>query len=573
MPKKPTKKVKKKIDPQKLIQRRHRLTNRAIFKRLGFTWIKSDGLTFKFQERTGEIDDILIYENIIVITEYTTGKGDSGHLTKKSILYEKILNSKEDWISEYQTLNESFGEIIKRQSYELVDYQLFIVYASQQGVGEEISNAFQHYRFFDGTISRYFDALSKTIHQSARHEFFNYLGVDLEKVGQRVLTSSGQSQTFSGHLLPEGNSGYPKGFKVASFYADPATLLEISYVLRRDSWRDQDGLYQRILIKSKIARMRQYLTTQRRVFVNNIIVTLPSEARLLDPKSQSQVDPSSVSRVQAINLSVPIKANMVGLVDGQHRVFCYHESPGDPLEKEISRQRQRQNLLVTGIIFPASWKDAERREFEAKLFLEINDTQAKAKSVLRQSIEVLLNPFSTIAISKETANRLSRRGPLAKLLQTNFFDPPDKIKTSSIVSYGLSPLVKLEGSDCLYSIWKHQEKGLLLDKKAAKSDRERVLSEYIDFCVLEISTFFSSIKRTLPTDDWQPSSKRQKHALSPTTINGFFVCMRLLIEAKLLGSEDFYLKKLSKLSSVQMQSYKSSAWKSLGEDIYRTCFT
>lgn len=264
-------KSKRLVDPKVRERVRQRLSTRAVFQRIGFDWIKSDDIQFTFDDRTGEIDDILVFENLLIIAEYTTGKPDSGHLAKKSILYEKILKQPGSWIAEYATINESFSDAMAVSKYQPDEFQVFVCYASLHGADQEIEKAFSHYRFLDGTRLSYFDALSKTIMRSARHEFFNYLKVDLRKLGSRIHKTEDDSKNFSGYLLPESNSGYQKGFKVVSFYADPATLLEMSYVLRKDSWRDPDGLYQRILINGKIKNMRRYLTNAKRVFVNNIL--------------------------------------------------------------------------------------------------------------------------------------------------------------------------------------------------------------------------------------------------------------------------------------------------------------
>jgi len=91
------------------------------------------------------------------------------------------------------------------------------------------------------------------------------LGLEYSEIGQQIHNTSGDTRNFDGYMLPEHHSGYQKGFKVVSFYADPETLLAVSYVLRQDSWRDGEGLYQRILIKNKIASMRKYLVEAQAV--------------------------------------------------------------------------------------------------------------------------------------------------------------------------------------------------------------------------------------------------------------------------------------------------------------------
>src|SRR3546814_6992999 len=86
--------------------------------------------------------------------------------------------------------------------------------------------------------------------------------------------------------------------------------------------------------------------------------------------------------VRNVNLVIPSRYNSVGIVDGQHRIFCYHEG-ADKYEALIKPLRGRQNLLATGIVYPDSYNEIEKRRFEAKLFLEINDKQKRTGSDLK----------------------------------------------------------------------------------------------------------------------------------------------------------------------------------------------
>lgn len=560
------------VDPQKLKQLKQKRGIRALFARIGFIRIPSDGCLFRFKNRDGELDDIFFAENILVITEYTVGKAGAEHVAKKSIILNSILAYPCEWIELYAELNSKFKPVVDDCGYSFSEIRVKIVYSSLDGVSDDVELAFPSYRFLDGTRLRYFDALSKTIHKSARHEFYKYLGLEYSQVGLQVHNTAKDTRNFDGYMLPEAHSGYPKGFKVVSFYADPETLLAVSYVLRQDSWRDGEGLYQRILIKKKITCMRGYLVEEGRVFVNNIVVTLPSDTQINDPPTSKNIPHDNLEHLRQVSIGVPYSANMIGLVDGQHRIFCYHEG-NDKLEKKIAVFRKRQNLLVTGLIFPQSWNDHHKRQFEARLFLEINDNQARAKSGLKQSIELILNPFSTIAIAKEIANRLSKKGPLAGLLQTNYFDSPEMIKTTSIVSYGLRPLAKLDGADSLFAAWGKHEKGDLADSKADSKTRRVLLEDYLSYCVEEINKFLLAMMTKTGPGKWKIMKHRKDQFLTPTTINGFFVCLRRLIENKKLTSQTRYESKLIGVELFGFKKFKSSAWKSLGDGLYERYFT
>lgn len=58
---------------------------------LGFTQVRADKIQISVDGRNGELDDIFIYENVIALVEYTTGKPDSSHVLKKKPLFDKIL--------------------------------------------------------------------------------------------------------------------------------------------------------------------------------------------------------------------------------------------------------------------------------------------------------------------------------------------------------------------------------------------------------------------------------------------------------------------------------------------------
>lgn len=150
-----------------------------------------------------------------------------------------------------------------------------------------------------------------------------------------------------------------------SFYVDPAALLTRSYVLRQDRWEESSNLYQRMISKKKIEAVRRYLLEDKRVFINNIIVTLPPTTEVLDTHGR-HLDLSTVVKTTPVKIRLPSRYNSVGLVDGQHRVYSYYE--GGLNEDRIRKLRIQQNLLATGIVYPTSANQNERIKFEAKLF-------------------------------------------------------------------------------------------------------------------------------------------------------------------------------------------------------------
>jgi DGQHR domain-containing protein len=576
--KKAAKKSKKVLSPQekeqRRLQRKQVRDSRSTLGRLGFQHITVDKKEFTFRGRTGELDDLFVYENLVVVFEYTVGSAGTEHIFKKKVLFDLIGEHAEEFVQFLRQLLPSFDSHCAKTTYQPEQFRCRIVYFATDGVSDEAVKAMPAVKFLSAPHFRYFQLLSKTLHKTARFELFKYLELPQAEVGEAVFTTSTSTKRFSGYLLPESHSSFPVGFKVTSFYADPSSLMRMSYVLRRDSWRDTEGLYQRILIPSKIRSMRRYLAEQKRVFVNNVIVTLPANTSIDDPSTKKNLDPKLLNKVQSVLISVDDIPDVIGIVDGQHRVFCYHEGV-DKQELQIAKLREQQNLLVTGIVFPDGVKEADKLRFQAKLFLEINDEQTGAKSDLKQAIELILHPYSSSAIAKAVITRLSQSGPLRDLLQTNVFDLGHKIKTTSIVSYGLKPLLKFEGEDTLYRHWTNPQKEALPKAAAVgkHTGAQAELDAYVEFCAAKINDFLLAVKLAQIQQSgskWQTAPKGGFP--TPTVINGLLVCMRRLAENKKIRTSSWYQGKLSGIAVFDFTAYKSSQWRAMGDSIYSTFF-
>lgn len=582
MAKKKPKKAKKKLSPaekaQRQAQRKFYRDFRAIFRDLGFFRVRADGKEISVDDRKGELDDIFVFENILVLVEYTIGKADSAHVLKKKPLFDRITADVPRFLQVAKQAYPEFAQSLK-SVYADTHFQIRVMYVSLHDVAAETAATCPDVRFIDAGLRKYFRALGRTIQSSARIEFFSYLKLKWEDIGPGILTPASGKRDYEGQLLPDSMSSYPKGFKVVSFYADPESLMVGAYVLRRDGWRDSSHLYQRILIRSKIAKMRKYLVEQGRVFVNNVIVTLPTDTTLNDPKHKGVNLPvADLNKARPVTVSLPIAHNTIGVIDGQHRVFCYHEG-SDSLEAKIANLRRRQHLLVTGIIYPAGLTEKAKLEFEARLFLEINDTQTRARPALRQDIETIVRPFSGIAVARRVIADLAKHGPYAGKFQLAYFDSPSKIKTSSIVSYGLRPLVKFDGKDSLFSAWKNKDKAKLKGREGRtakgadyESDLE-LLDTYVAYCVEKLNAFLLAAKLGYGAENWDVEVANPSLLLRPTSINGLIACLRRVIESGHSLSQDDHKKRLSNLSAFNFGSYKSSRWDALGQALFEKYYS
>jgi DGQHR domain-containing protein len=553
-------KIKKRRD------RRFRTDINKVFSNSSFTQITTRGKNITFSGRMGEIDNLFVYENLIVLVEDTvTTKMDDikDHLLKTIDFYKHVNTNKIVFIKYIKENFPKFQEI-NSGKYEDRDYHLLFLYSSLNKIDKKYQERYKNdILFFNYSELQYFLRLAGTINKSIRFELFKYLGLSLKDIG--IKKSGEDYSSYDGFLLPESPSGFPDGYKIVSFLIEPERLLEQCYVLRKDGWQDGDCLYQRLLIKNKIINMRKYLNEQNRVFINNIIVTLPDDTKVLDMQNR-EIEHQKLTEKQNVKISIKRDLNTMGIIDGQHRVFSYHEGL-DKADKIISNLRNKQHLLITGIIYPPNTKEEEKVKFEATLFLEINDKQSRAKGDLKQAIETLVDPYSSTAIAKKVIMNLGESGPLTGILEEHFYDR-GKIKTTSIVSYGMKHIVKLDKDGSFFSKWSGNLIGL-----QGKKDK-KILLAYIDYCTDEISKFISAFKEIIKPEMWT-TDKKKSAVLTTITINGLIFCIRKLIENDKLDSFENYKIKLKKLNidfAVGKFNYKSSHWKDLGDAIYNQCF-
>lgn len=456
------------------------------------------------------------------------------------------------------------------------------MYCSKKSISTEHKNVFDGVVFFDYHIVQYFKSLTKAIKKSGKYEFMEFIKIPFEHFGNNIKNSSSRSpQTFKGNILPEEKSKFEEGYKIVSFYIDAESLLRRSYVLRQNGWKDIEnvGHYQRMLESSKVTSMRKYLHDRNRVFINNIIATISTDKiklydkdeNILTIDSNGQFKNNNSTEISPAKIEIDDSCNIIGLIDGQHRTYAYHEGD-DSYEYKISSLRKEQNLLVTGILFPQNESQTKRLKFEANLFLEINSNQKNVPSQIRQEIELMISPFSPIAIGKKILAGLNKSGPLGDLIEQYWYEK-SKLKTASIVSYGLRPLVKIDdikAKDSLFSLWSNSNKQNL---KLKDSTDYELLNEYIAFAIEKIRDLLIAFKAQLTTDQWQTYSPSQsKGLLSVSFINGILNVMRLLIENNKVNDINSYKSKLSGVDKFDFKKYKSSQYRKMGQEIYNMYF-
>ena len=585
------KKRKKRMSPEekafKKEQREQKKEIRDIMKRIGFSRLLGiDGKEFVYDGRTSELDDLFVCENVIVLTEYTVGEP---HLLKKSVLYNKINSNIGDFIrflvdnKIYDSFSNEFNDRIKPK-YTVNQLILRILYCSKKTISQEHKDNVKDIIYFDYHIVKYFKSLTNVIKFSAKYEFLEFLKINESDFGDNILSSTtGTTNCFSGHILPEEKSSFKEGYKIISFYIDAESLLKRAYVLRQEGWRQKEnvGYYQRMLDSKKISSMRKYLSEEKRVFINNIITTISENDIKLytDKNRQNEISIGEDGKFKGSRnhtnitpafIEIQDKCNIIGIVDGQHRTYAYHEGD-DSYEQYIAHLRKIQNLLLTGIIFPKNESKENRLKFESNLFLEINANQKKVGQLIQQEIQLQTMPFSSIAIGKSILKILNEHGSLVNLIEMYTYEK-GKIKTASIVSFGLKPLIKVDKqkTDTFFRIWENEKKDDLAQKDCQDY---ALLSDYQRFCATKINEMLSAFKVSLDSTMWQTyNAKTSIGILTVTFINGVLNLIRLLIENNKLASFESYRSRLNSIKEFEFKKYKSSQYRRMGEDLYSKYF-
>jgi DGQHR domain-containing protein len=543
----------------------HMRSVRAVFRNSGFDRIAAIvGKEVSFGGQAGEFDDAFRYENLLVLVEYTVAQSSdvTHHLKNKKILFRNITDDPKKFLSYVRSTFAKFDAAMGHVYHE-DRYIIRVLYCSRNSYDEAIHAVVDEPVYMDFPVVKYFEKIAGIIRLSAQPELLDFLQIDPVEVGESgKFAKKGTVEPYPGSILPEEASGYPKGYKVVSFYADASSLLQRAFVLRRSGWRGSFEAYQRMLMPKKIEEIRALLKTKQQVSINNIIATLPGDVNPIhDGKT---VDISKLTKTAPVEIALPVRPNSVGLVDGQHRLYSYYRSKDDdPL---ISKLRDQQNLLVTAIIYPDGTPASEKEQFEASLFLAINSNQTGAPPELKQEIEVLLDPFSPTAIAKQVMQRLAASGPLAGHVETHFFDK-GKLKTSSIVSYALGPLLKLTGTDSLFWIFQHPEKS-----DVVSGTSEDALEEYLKFAVSRINIFLSAVKLNVARDRWTTEKAQPDRLLSVTYVNAFLITLRMLIGKAKPIAFDSLKDAMVGIDKFDFKAFHSSQYNRMAEKIYEDHF-
>lgn len=502
------------------------------FSGAGFSYIPTNDHEMVIGLRTVEVDALFVSENVWLICEDTI---------KTSHIREHI-----------RTKNEAFGEIISNISsfkdkviemfpdkadilnkYDSERIKIFGLYFSRDELVLDKNDykLFSNLIFIQPKTLNYFQWIVQCVKHSAKTEIFRFLGLKNSDIGI-MSSSSATTQITAPIIYPKAFTGLTNQVRVVSFMMSAEDLLNTCYVLRKDNWTESIWLYQRLIDKAKIKKIRSFLETKGEAFYNNIIVALPDNINFMDESGRYKTIDEIGELEGNCKLILPKEMNSICVIDGQHRIFAHYESgTASKQENKISELRKQLHLLVTGLVFPKDMPVEERAAIQSEIFLDINSNAKPVPQNVLLQIKRIMNPIGDESIAQFVIEKLNKHSIFQNQLQLSTLDN-GKIKTASIVKFALRYLVTVTPTaekPSLFTYWDG-------DKAALLSADSQAIEEYVEFCDAVLRNYFSAIKKSLK-EDWGTEDSK---LLSVISINGFIIALTRQLGINGVQDFDFY---------------------------------
>ena len=540
----------------------------STFKAMGFVYYKTDHKQFRLGGRNMELDSIFAYKNIIIIEEDTIS-ADHDHMRTKDDTMQRILAHIDEFLKIMDKEIDGFHQAHK--DFDKTSLKLFYIYICEEkdSYSQNEIDEFSHIKLWGKNSIVFFKWLSESIHRTARFELFRCLGIrrgDIWPTRSTVPVSNAKTPI----IYPPNYIGPIKdqNCRVVTFMLSAEELLEMSYVLRKDGWENRSRLYQRLIDKAKMRQIRDYIVRNESSFFNNIIVALPNNARITDSHQNSYSvfdNPPATDNTQLF-LSLQAEYNSICIIDGQHRVFAYHEGGSD--DEIVDRLRKERHLLVTGVMFPTNMEDGECHKLQSQIFLDINKNAKPIAPDLLIFIQKLQTPLKDTSLAQDVLEAMNEHGVFKNLFQKSTLTSHG-IKTASIIKFALRYVVSIDdpnNKESLFYYWNGEKDSLQNNNTTARN-------AYVSFCAEQLSCYFAGVKQA-----WNSSWDENSHeSLLPSvvTINGCLLAYRQQLKVNGLKTIAFYKNAFQKWTtgfSKNDFAYRSSQYGRFAKDLLRDVF-
>lgn len=563
-PKRKSKTARRPINPAILQQRRFARSIKSMFLNMGFAHLPTEGREAKFGHKTGELDSVYIYENVLLVVEDTTSSDPFKHAKNKRLLAEQLVTSKPEFI---EWLRNEFPDHTRPlDAYAPQRFKLFYLYISQKEMDLDADDLalLEPMKVVSTRAHNYFDRLARTIRHSAKTDLWRFLELRSNDIGP-IATGTPAKTIDTTIISPDDSTGFVNGVRLVSFMISAEVLLRNSYVLRKDNWGYSTDLYQRLIDAGRIKKIRQYVASEGSAFLNNIIVGLPPGVTF----QSSDGTPISLDDAQdygAYRMTIPDEFNSLCIIDGQHRVFAHYEG-SDELEAKVAAVRTKVHLLATGLVFPKDMNELDRLKLQSEIFLDINSNSKPVPADVLLAIQSLRAPYADVAVARRVLEQLNKKPTFRSMFQLSQMDLAP-IKIASIVKFALRYLVEIGAEVGLYAEWVKGD-----DARAALADKKspELLAAYVEYCASILDQYFKALKVAHDSEWSDPDSK----ITSTTVINAMLIALRRALPT--IGVLDFngYLKLAQNWNidfSKSTFPYASSQYARFSQEILRDMF-
>lgn len=221
--------------------------------------------------------------------------------------------------------------------------------------------------------------------------------------GDKVAMAAGKPFRFPAIKLPY--SADSDGRVLFAFVASPEELLRLGFVYRLE-YKDVMG-YQRPLKLPKLRDINRYLAEDpHNGFPNSLLVAFDeAQDRRLEFEPIPGVDPDARG-AQLGTLIVPAFFGIAEIIDGQHRLFGYHDF-GKTTRYSVSLANRRLSDRLLVVAYPDPQKTAR-----PKLFLDINSNQTRIPTQQIWAMMRKSRPDTQMGYIGNVVAALNSNGPL-----------------------------------------------------------------------------------------------------------------------------------------------------------------
>jgi DNA sulfur modification protein DndB len=281
----------------------------CMFYNVGIRYLNFDNqLTLPFEKNSQDHKQIDIFavdtENkIVFLVECKASKKSTKRPFKTEI--ESLVSMK---IGFTKSINQIFGN----------DYKVKMIFATRQyriTSDDEDARRLKKANIYhlDDNKFNYLQNIISNYATSSRYQFIGHIFK-----GEKISNETIKIPALNGKM---GNQEY------YMFSLEPSYLLQIGYVLHRVRANAEDSpTYQRMLLKSRLKKIGDYLNEGNHFFPNSVIINF-NETKAVKVKFEPGENSSKTESSSRFGMvEIPMAFAIANIIDGQHRIYGYSAS-------------------------------------------------------------------------------------------------------------------------------------------------------------------------------------------------------------------------------------------------------